>query len=473
MTDISDLVKAYAGSAQCAALAKMSTDDAVRRGYVEGARASAMAVMAAGMRGRVDRVCVFVLDDAEIAGYFYHDLTQMMGNNDVLFFPSSYRRQVKYGQKDAANEILRTEVLGRIISNGRTRRDERAESTGNEAAGQISDGDGHIIDNNGQALYIVSYPEALAEMVVAKREVASRTITLRRGGRVGMTELAGRMRELGFSEVDYVYEPGQFAMRGSIMDVFSFASEYPFRIDFFGDEIDSLRTFEVQSQLSKDKRDVIEIVPELAQAEAERMSLVRYLPDDTLLYIKDYAFCVNAVSKVYEDGFSRQAVQEQVDTLPEMEREEAMRRLRRENALVDGKTFAIDADRLKIIEFGAKPSFEPQARVTLDITAQPPMHKNFDLLARTIEDYTLKGYTTYILADSGKQLERIEEILAGDEREVRLTHGFTPVTKTLHAGYVDNRMKLCLFTDHQIFERFHKYSLRAAGNGAGRLRGAR
>ena len=114
------MVKAYAGSAQCAALAKMSTDDAVRRGYVEGARASAMAVMAAGMRGRVDRVCVFVLDDAEIAGYFYHDLTQMMGNNDVLFFPSSYRRQVKYGQKDAANEILRTEVLWRIIINGRT-----------------------------------------------------------------------------------------------------------------------------------------------------------------------------------------------------------------------------------------------------------------------------------------------------------------------------------------------------------------
>ena len=470
MTDIRDLVKTYACSSQCAALAKMSTDDAVRRGYVEGARASVMAVMAAGMRERVDRVCMFVLDDAEMAGYFYHDLTQMMGNDDVLFFPSSYRRQVKYGQKDAANEILRTEVLGRIISKaggaGFTKRTERTDSyessTGNNATE-------HIIDTAGQALYIVSYPEALAEMVVAKREVASRTITLRCGESIGMTELAVRMRELGFSEVDYVYEPGQFAMRGSIMDVFSFASEYPFRIDFFGDEIDSLRTFEVQSQLSKDKRDVIEIVPELAQSEAERMSLVRYLPDDTLLYIKDYTFCVNAVSKVYEDGFSRQAVQEQVDTLPEIERDEAMRRLRRENALVDGATFGRDAERLKIIEFGAKPSFEPQARVTLDITAQPPMHKNFDLLARTIEDYTLKGYTTYILADSGKQLERIEEILAGDEREVRLTHGFTPVTKTLHAGYVDNRMKLCLFTDHQIFERFHKYSLRSDAARAGKM----
>ena len=469
MTDIRDLVKTYACSSQCAALAKMSTDDAVRRGYVEGARASVMAMLAAGMRERVDRVCIFVLDDAEMAGYFYHDLTQMMGNDDVLFFPSSYMRQVKYGQKDAANEILRTEVLGRIISKaggaGFTKRTERTdsyESTGNNATE-------HIIDTAGQALYIVSYPEALAEMVVAKREVASRTITLKRGDSVGMTELAVRMRELGFSEVDYVYEPGQFAMRGSIIDVFSFASEYPFRIDFFSDEIDSLRTFEVQSQLSKDKRDVIEIVPELEQAEAERMSLVRYLPDDTLLYIKDYTFCVNAVSKVYEDGFSRQAVQEQVDTLPEMEREEAMRRLRRENALVDGATFGRDAERLKIIEFGAKPSFEPQARVTLDITAQPPMHKNFDLLARTIENYTLKGYTTYILADSGKQLERIEEILASDEREVRLTYGFTPVTKTLHAGYVDNRMKLCLFTDHQIFERFHKYSLRSDAARAGKM----
>ena len=504
VTDISELVKTYAGSAGCEALRAMAGDASVRRGYVSGARASAMAVMAAGCAGDAGRTCVFVLDDEEEAGYFYNDLVKLTGGGRVLFFPSGYRRKAKYGQKDAANEILRTEVLGRVLSdngstgragragsagnegsmavtNGRTGRAGRTERAGNEGSagcGQASDGCGQASDGcshastagggQGQGLYIVTYPGALAEQVAGRKTVADRTVTVRRGQELGMTALARRMRELGFRETDYVYEPGQYAVRGSIIDVFSFACEYPFRIDFFGDEVDSVRTFDVETQLSTGRRETVEIVPELAGDGGARTSLLGYLPDDTLLYMKDYAFCVNAVSKTYEDGFSRQAVQEQVDTLPEIEREEALRRLKRENALVTGQAFSSDAERLKIIEFGAKPSFEPQATVELDTEAQPPMHKNFDLLARTIEDYTLKGYKTYILADSGRQLERIEGILSGEGVKVRLSRGFTPAGPTLHAGYVDNKMKLCLFTDHQIFERFHKYSLRSDAARAGK-----
>ena len=164
-------------------------------------------------------VNLFVLNDQEEAGYFYHDMVQANGDADILFFPSSYRRAIKYGQRDAANEILRTEVLTRL--------------------------------GKSESVSIVTYPDALAEKVVSQRELDTQMLVLKVGQEIATDKIAEQLTAFGFEHVDYVYEPGQFATRGSIFDVFSFASEYPYRIDFFGDEIDSIRTFEVESQLSK------------------------------------------------------------------------------------------------------------------------------------------------------------------------------------------------------------------------------
>ena len=450
--DIQGVLDLYANSPQSAALAKMLGDKSVDTAYIGGASASAVPVLFASVARSVGRLCLFVLDDAEEAGYFYHDLTQMLGNRDVLFFPSSYRRQVKYGQRDSANEILRTEVLGRLLAAS-------SSSTLGEAGG---------------ALYVVTCPEALSELVVSRRKLDERTVILDAGSMHDIVRLGRQLRELGFSEVDYVYEPGQFAVRGSILDVFSFSSEYPFRIDFFGDEIDSIRTFEVQSQLSRDKRERVEIVPEVATLVDEKVPLLRFLPENTVLVMKDFVFCRDKIDQIYRDGFSSQAVKDRLEGLTEMEQQAAMKELKAANSLVSGAQFASDALKFSRVEFGVKPSATPSATLNLDITPQPLFHKNFDLLARALEDYMLKGYKIYILADSKKQQERLKDIFESREASPDSLHvaaqvAFTPVDKTLHGGFADNSMKACFFTDHQIFDRFHKYSLRSDAARSGKM----
>ena len=450
--DIQGVLDLYANSPQSAALAKMLGDKSVDTAYIGGASASAVPVLFASVARSVGRLCLFVLDDAEEAGYFYHDLTQMLGNRDVLFFPSSYRRQVKYGQRDSANEILRTEVLGRLLAAS-------SSSTLGEAGG---------------ALYVVTCPEALSELVVSRRKLDERTVILDAGSMHDIVRLGRQLRELGFSEVDYVYEPGQFAVRGSILDVFSFSSEYPFRIDFFGDEIDSIRTFEVQSQLSRDKRERVEIVPEVATLVDEKVPLLRFLPENTVLVMKDFVFCRDKIDQIYRDGFSSQAVKDRLEGLTEMEQQAAMKELKAANSLVSGAQFAADALKFRRVEFGVKPSAMPSATLNLDITPQPLFHKNFDLLARALEDYMLKGYKIYILADSKKQQERLKDIFESREASPDSLHvaaqvAFTPVDKTLHGGFADNSMKACFFTDHQIFDRFHKYSLRSDAARSGKM----
>ena len=450
--DIQGVLDLYANSPQSAALAKVLGDKSVDTAYIGGASASAVPVLFASVARSVGRLCLFVLDDTEEAGYFYHDLTQMLGNRDVLFFPSSYRRQVKYGQRDSANEILRTEVLGRLLAAS-------SSSTLGEAGG---------------ALYVVTCPEALSELVVSRRKLDERTVILDAGSMHDIVRLGRQVRELGFSEVDYVYEPGQFAVRGSILDVFSFSSEYPFRIDFFGDEIDSIRTFEVQSQLSRDKRERVEIVPEVATLVDEKVPLLRFLPENTVLVMKDFVFCRDKIDQIYRDGFSSQAVKDRLEGLTEMEQQAAMKELKAANSLVSGAQFAADALKFSRVEFGVKPSATPSATLNLDITPQPLFHKNFDLLARALEDYMLKGYKIYILADSKKQQERLKDIFESREASPDSLHvaaqvAFTPVDKTLHGGFADNSMKACFFTDHQIFDRFHKYSLRSDAARSGKM----
>ncbi len=483
--DIQGILDLYAKSPQTAALTKLISDDTVRTAHIEGALASAMPVLFASVARGVGRPCLFVLDDAEEAGYFYHDLTQMLGNDNVLFFPSSYRRQVKYGQRDAANEILRTEVLGRLLGESEELRVKSGESITQDEKGQSGQVDSSLSTLHSSLLYIVTCPEALAELVVSRRKLDERTVILAAGETHDIVQLSRQLRQLGFNEVDYVYEPGQFAVRGSIIDVFSFSSEYPFRIDFFGDEIDSIRTFEVQSQLSRDKRQRIEIVPEVATLVDEKVPFLHFLPDDTLLVVKNFVFCREKIDMIYRDGFSSQAVKERLEGLTEMEQQAAMKELSATNSLVTGAQFAADALKMRRIEFGGKPTGTPDAVLRLDVSPQPLFHKNFDLLARALEDYILKGYKIYILADSTKQHERLKEIFESEEGIAKRAElntqtnssllplhsslPFTGVSKTLHEGFADNAMKACFFTDHQIFDRFHKYSLRSDTARSGKM----
>lgn len=471
--EIREISNIYSALPQCGAFLKAVNDESVKHLFLKGMVASSTPVFFAAAASRTDNgkkgaqkslTAVFILQDNDEAGYFYHDLTQILGTDNVLFFPSSYRRAVKYGQRDAANEILRTETLSRLSAA--------------HTAGKGKDNPGF--------LYVVTCPEALSELVVSKRNLDERTISIGVGDIVNLTDLGRKMRSLGFEEVDYVYEPGQFAMRGSIVDVYSYSSELPFRIDFFGDEVDTIRTFEVADQLSKDSKETVQIVPELAQSATDKQPFTAMLPEDALLVFKDRLYLCSAIEQIYDNGFSKQAFTERLEGATEMEQEQIMREMRKENNLVSGIEFRKAISGFRFVEMGAHPSGTPQTTITFNISPQPLFHKNFELLAQTLEDFLLQGYRLYILADSEKQTRRLKEIFESDElRAVRNARHqkspnsealsvadnitFTPVDHTLHEGFADADLRLCFFTDHQIFDRFHKYNLKSDAARTGKM----
>ncbi len=454
--EIQKLLDLYSASPLTEALLHAVGDNAIKTVSLRGLNASATPVLFAAMQGKMCRTLLFVLNDTEEAGYFYHDLTQMLGTQNVLFFPSAYRRQVKYGQRDAANEILRTEVLSRISDLK----------------------DGSAPDGSRQALYIVTCPEAMSELVVSNKHLDDRRIVLRVGEEKDLVELEKTMRTFGFKEVDYVYEPGQFAVRGSILDVYSYSNEYPYRIDFFGDEIDSIRTFEVQTQLSRAKVETMNIVPELSGLVSEKVTFLTFLPEDAVVVMKDITFAHDIIDNTYREGFSQQALTEKLEGATEMEQHVIMQQMKAENSLCSGTMFAQDIVGFKRIEFGGSRTGTPQATITFNTSAQPLFHKNFDLLTKTLEDYLLQGYRLYILADSQKQNQRLRDIFDEMAQHKKLADGtevpttpiaFEPVDKTLHSGFADNNLRICVFTDHQIFDRFHKYNLRSDAARSGKM----
>ncbi len=416
------------------ALHKIVSERKPRLTHVKGLQASAAPVVFASLtKGKktAKRPYLFILNDEEEAGYFYHDLTQLLGDEQVLFYPSAYRRAVKYAQRDAANEILRTETLNRLAQQGR----------------------------EAQMLLVVTFPEAVSERVSPPQTMEQHTMEVKVGGQYDLVELAKRLTDLGFNRTDYVYQPGEFAVRGSILDVYSYASEYPFRIDFFGDDVESIRTFEVQTQLSKEQKQAVSVVPdtESSPGGAELVPFTDYLPDDTLLVTKDLGFVHDRIEQTYAEGFARQAQQEQ-EASSEMEEAQQRQRLQKELLLISGETFLRGVSSLQRIGIGTKIEGKPEATLQYNLKPQPLYHKNFDMLRAHLSQYKADGYQNYILADSAKQTERLQNIFDELQTASRL---FTPVERTLHEGFVDLDLRLCLFTDHQIFDRFHKYNLKS------------
>ncbi|MBR4572289.1 MAG: transcription-repair coupling factor [Prevotella sp.] len=412
---LQDILKLYAGHAQSRALAKLMGDSSVRRASVSGLTQSALALhLALPLKGGVGGGLV-ILRDADEAGYMYQDL-QNMGVENVLFFPSSYKRAVKFGQRDAASEVMRAEVLTSITS--------------------------HLSPLTSYLL--ISYPAALAELVAPQEAMDERVMTLAKGETMEITTLTQKLREQGFHETDYVYEPGQFAVRGSIVDIYSYSSEQPFRFDFFDDEIDTIRLFDVESQLSLEMLDKATVTGTLTDAK-EKVPFLDLLPDDTLIITPDVQYVIDAIDYIYKDGFSPQALADSTEPLiPSL-------------LLCQSSVFRDRIEKMRIVE-----TLNCQLSIVncqFATAPQPLFHKNFELLAQTLSDYASKGYKLFICSDSDKQLERIREILKASHLG-EVGGGPIFVKGTLHEGFIDDQAKIVLFTDHQIFERFHKYQLK-------------
>ena len=421
--DLSTMSERFFSRRRLAAIKAMVTDKKIRLMAVDGLAGSALSLLMTALPK--DRGPYLVIaGDLDEAGYIYNDLCQLSSEDAALLFPSGYKRSIKYGQVDAAQEILRTEVLNRWHSDSTLR-------------------------------WVVTYPEALAEKVASRSSVDSSTLVLSVGAEVDMTQVAVKLRELGFEEVDYVYEPGQFSLRGSILDVFSYSNEFPYRVDFFGDEIDSLRTFNVETQLSQERLKRVDIINNTsARALTDGVSFLDFAGSDTMLVTRDAAWVLDRVKATCAETMSTSAMQAQDYDSRAMEK------------VVDEQQFVASFNAMRRLEcHNGESTDKAPARLGFAFRPQGIYHKNFDLIGQSFKDFMSRGYSLYICSDSPKQIERLRAIFADRHDDIV----FTPVMKTLHEGFVDDEVKVCLFTDHQIFDRFHKYNLKSERARSGKL----
>lgn len=416
-----ELQKIFAEHPGTEALMHLKEESGKKHAVLEGLTGSSAALVFAGLKQkRPAQTYMVVLNDAEEAGYFYHDLMQVTGDNNILFFPSSFRRAMRYGQEDDANRILRTEVMSRLASRHRK-----------------------------EGVLIVTHPDAIAEKVASQSDLEEKTLTIAVGDSIGRDEVEKRLTALKFREVSYVYEPGEFAVRGSLIDIFSFSSEFPYRIDFFGDEVESIRTFEVETQLSKERVEEAAIVPKIAGQKA--VPVTTFLPKSTILVTKDFDFVKGCIDKLNNEGFSLQAKlsQEEAPEMPE---------------LMSNKE--LDEFAASVKHWQLRPqSATTGTKVKFDTSPQPLFHKDFDLVGQNFRKLTDNGYRIMLLTDDLHQAERLDAIFK--ERNEDIT--FTPVGRTIHEGFCDNTLKIALFTDHQLFGRFHNYRLRSERARSGKV----
>lgn len=446
--EISKLQDAYGRHPLVRRLTQVLQRDAVRRICVSGLQGSAAPLLFSSLAARSPQLLgvpfLFVLSDEEEAAYFYQDLMQVLGDANVLFFPSGFKRAVKYGQRDAASMVLRTEVLSRV-------------------------------SGGGLPLFVVTSPQALAELVVDRNALQGQTLEVAVGQTLDVMEVQKTLLRLGFSRVDYVYEPGQFSLRGSLLDVYSYSSEYPFRIDFFGDEVDSIRTFDVQDQLSLRKMERVSIIPDSGGGEGTTLqSFLSFLPADTLLITRDVAYVADCVRQIWTEGFSAQALvveaaekdaAQGAGAGSPVSDSKAEAPLVRERLLAEPDAFQRQLEQFRTIMLAASAPQSADVQLEAHTTAQPIFHKNFELLFQAFLDYQERDYDIYVLSDNPSQTDRLESIFHDRQLGIR----FTPVDRTLHAGFVDEDLHLCCFTDHQIFDRFHRYTLRSDRTRNGRV----
>jgi len=394
-------------------------------GCIDGLAGSAAAMLFSRLPQR-EQPYLIIANDLDEAGYMYSDLCQINGEQHVLIFPSAYKRDIKYGQIDAPNEILRTEVLNRWYEDPEVR-------------------------------WVVTYPEALAERVRCRAEVQAATLNLRVGDSADLAQTADKLRELGFVATDYVYEPGQYSVRGSILDVFSYSNELPYRIDFFGDDIDSIRTFNIETQLSEQRLTQVSILNNSGSDgdDQANTSLLDYVGDSTSLLCRNPQWALARVREITGESMSGSALIADEGDMQAMSK------------VVDADAFERRFAQLHCITYTQGESADKQrrAKLTLQCSPQGIYHKNFDLISASFSQFLSQGYRIMILSDSSKQIERLRAIFADRGDDIT----FEPVMRTLHEGFVDDELKLCVFTDHQIFDRFHKYSLKSDRARSGKL----
>ena len=372
----------------------------------------AFSLYAAATIRRTGGVHVFVAEDRDAAAYLLNDLYALLDERRILFFPSSYKRSIVYGAEDAQGVVQRTAALNALRT---------------PPAGYLA---------------LCTYPEALAERVVDAEALRRETMTVRAGDRLRPADLVEWLDESGFVRVDFVYEPGQYSQRGGIVDVFSYVESLPYRFDFFDEEVDSIRRFNISSQLSSDRLERVEIIPDLnaGTPAAAKVSFARFAGAEASWWFYDADFVLRRVNDIRRRTLSDMEHPDEIDSL-----------LTSRNSLVadlSGSRIFLLRDNL--------PERPAAATVKFATSPQPKFNKNFEMLADDMIRGALRGYDTYILSENKAQVERLENIFHQIGRGQAVVRS---LSTTLHEGFVDNDLKLCLYTDHQIFDRYQRYRI--------------
>ncbi len=398
--------------------------------YLKGLAGSGMAFVISAVFDQTGKQQhLIILPDKEQAAYFYNDMENLLSDNEtdiaekkVLFYPTTYKRPYEPETTDAAYQLSRTEVLSRFL-------------TGNKKT------------------IVVTYPEALAEKVITRQYLNQNTMRLKTGESVSQDFLIDLLLEYGFERVDFVAEPGQFAIRGALVDLFSFSNEHPFRIEFFGDEVESIRSFDPVSQLSVKTLNSITLLPNVQDRhiEEKRVPFLEYIPNSTMLWIYDLHFTLDKIEKEHEKATG---IFKRLD-----DREE---RIDPDTLFIHDQDFLGLLKNFRVIETGKQSYFQTPYVLEFKQTPQPAFNKSFELLLQNIKTHTQEGYLNLVFSDNDKQIKRLQAIFEDLQKDIPEEERavFEPANISISSGFVDKELKLLCYTDHQIFERYHRFKLR-------------
>lgn len=380
---------------------------------MEGLTGSARAIFLSSVYSIMQTTHLVILPEKEEAAYFYNDLVSLMGEENIFFFPSTYKRSIQYGQTDSSNIVLRTEVMNYLGSGKRKS-------------------------------IVVTYTESVMEKVISRKNLKKNTFKVKEGDSLSISFVEELLREYNFERVDFVYEPGQYAVRGSLIDLFSYSSDKPYRIDFFGDEVETIRSFDADTQLSVEKLREISLIPNIQDITIEQTieTLTEFLPPSSVIWTTDFELIRDKLNSIYYSNWSRD-----------------------EGNSSDKKQYAITGNHLeseiskfRTAEFGSKPFFMSDENFVFATEPQPSFNKNFDLLVERLLQNVDSGYTNLIISESETQIERLREIF----NEINPDIHFETAILSLHQGFTERDLNLSLFTDHQIFDRYHKFRIRGS-----------
>ena len=377
---------------------------------IEGVKASGKSILLASLFKQTTGKFFVIYEDSETAAYAYNDIVNILGKENIGILPSSYTNHKRRNTIDVSSEILRTDAL-------------------------------NILSNNDSYL-VISSPEGISELIINKNNFASQRINIAINDIVSQESIIQSLINFKFEQVEFVYQPGHFSQRGSILDIFSYSNELPYRLDFFGDTIDSIRTFDITKQLSIDNVDKISIFPDIKEQANNLVPIFDYISKDTTIILNNRKYIGDQLDIIYD----KILVNKNTDTHTTIL-----------NTNISKYIFKNNLINYCTLDFTARDSNINTSTISFNQSSQPLFHKNFDIVSDVIHKYITDGYTIYICSDSVKQTDRIQSIF--DDRNDNIH--FTPINPTIHDGYIDNDLSICCFTDHQIFNRFHKFSLKS------------